>query len=620
MSAEFYYPERGLAFFVILAITFYIVRSHKLRKLFAKQVQTNKSLDRSQTFHAPKNRFIKEIIFLLALVFISLALMRPRWGEKERRRKIQSVDLCIGVDLSQSMMAEDMSPNRLKFAKREITLLLEKLGEYRVTLIGFAGGAFIAAPLTSDLEAVADLLTPIGPDFVSLPSTYLEGALITCSEALGYDDITSRSDDDDDKTTAGVFLLVTDGDDNLDVDSDVVKGLKRKKITVNSYLIGKDQPVQIPLRDDLGNLSGFVKDPSTGAVANTKITTEKVKALADATGGKVYMANQIADFATLFRSEIKKFESKAREEGVEIEKEDQFQIPLLVAIILLFIEILLTETGEFWPILRKRMFGSNTKAVAILFVLFSSFFSQQAFAVGIVESLRNNFGVFLFNKGKFLTAQKLFEQNVESSPENKEFLFNWASNKLNKINNELQQQMADGKTDPKELAQSPLAIEGAEIAKLLKSLSAKESDPLWKKKWNYQLGNAEELSGQNGPAIDAYYDALQEPEQKEIDTSARHNLGRLLKANSQSGGSGQGGSGGGGGQGKEGSSDQNDNNQGQQKKPQDYKGQNFTPDQVKQILQNVGSEEKNVMKKKSRDEAKKRSKDWGDKSKQDRPW
>jgi hypothetical protein len=82
VSAEFYYPERALAFFVILVIALFVARSHLLRKAFAKNLQTHKSLDRSHSFHAPRNRIFKEVLFILALVFVALALMRPRWGEK----------------------------------------------------------------------------------------------------------------------------------------------------------------------------------------------------------------------------------------------------------------------------------------------------------------------------------------------------------------------------------------------------------------------------------------------------------------------------------------------------------------------------------------------------------
>ncbi len=374
--------------------------------------------------------------------------------------------------------------------------------------------------------------------------------------------------------------------------------------------MGKDQPMQIPLRDEMGNISGFVKDPATGAVANTKIETDKVKKLTDETSGKLYMAEQIGDFATLFSSDLKMFESRAREEGVEIEKAEQFQIPLLIAIFLLFIDIFLTETGGLWPKVRKKYFH---------FVWLLLFSTSSLQAASISESLRNNFGVFLFNQGRFADAHKWFQKNVESSPENKQFLFNWASARLNKVEAELQQLSKEGKMSPQQIAQSPAALDAGEIAKIIESLSRKEKDPLWNKMWSYQLGNALEMSGQSGPAVEAYYQALREPAEPNLDVQAKHNLGRLLKENSQSGASGQGdgsgGDGGGAGSGK----DPNPK-EGQAQKPQEYKGQNFNSDQVKQILQNVGSEERNVMKKKSKEESQTRAKQWGEGSQGDRPW
>jgi len=611
MSAEFYYPERALAFFVILVLIFFVYRSHKLRKIFSEGLKTSKSLDRSHSFHAPKNRIIKESLFVIALIMIAFSLMRPRWGEKERKRRIQSVDLCIAVDLSQSMLAEDMSPNRLRFAKREMTLLLEKLGEYRISLVGFAGGAFIAAPLTSDLDAVADLLSPLDTDYVSHPSTSLESALVTCSESLGYEDITSREEDDD-KESAGIILLVTDGDDTLDLDSDVIKGLKRKKITVNSYLVGKETPMQMPLRDSMGAISGFVRNPEDGSVATTQLQSKKATELSKETKGKVYTANQIADFGELFKDDLKKFESKAREEGVEVEKEEQFQIPLLIAIILLLIEIFLTETGGVWPAFRKKYFN-------FLWIFF--FVGQGAHAAGLIESIKNNLGVFLFEQGRFAYSVQFFQENIESSPESRLFLYNWASAKLNKIERDQMQLIADGKANPETLASSPAAIEASEIAKMIESVLKKEKDPNWQKRWNFQLANAYELSGKTSSAISSYYDTLKVPTTPELDTAAKHNLARLLKDSSQGGGGGQGDSSGSGGQGDSGGANNNqDPAQGQEKKPQDYQGKNFTPDQVKQILQNVGSEERNVMKKKSKEESRKKSKEFGEGSSNNKPW
>ncbi|MEZ4814531.1 MAG: VWA domain-containing protein [Bdellovibrionota bacterium] len=544
MSAEFYYPERALAFFVILLLAFFVLRSHKLRKVFANGLKTSKSLDRSHSFHAPKNRLIKEGLFLIALIFIALALMRPRWGDKERRRKIQSVDLCIALDLSQSMLAEDMSPNRLKFAKREMTLLLEKLGAYRVSLVGFAGGAFIASPLTNDLDAIADLMSPLDTDFVSLPSTSFEGALITCAESLGYSNISQRSDDDD-KESAGIILLVSDGDDSFELDSDVVKGLKRKKITVNSYLVGKETAMQMPLRDNQGNITGFVRDPSSGAVATTTLQSKKAIELSKETKGKVYIASQVADFSELFKDDIKKFESKARDEGVEIEKEEQFQIPLLIAILLLLLESFLTETGGIWPLFKK-------KYLNFIWLLF--FLTPPAHSVGLVESLKNNFGVFLFENGKYASSIKWFQDNIESSPDSRFFLYNWSSAKLSKIEKDLIQLQAEGKLSPEAIASSPSALEAEEISHMIENVIKKEKDPFWKKKWNFQLGNAYELSGKNSPAVSSYYDALKAPASAELDTASKHNLARLLKNTKQGGGNGQGNSSGGGGKVKAGRS------------------------------------------------------------------
>lgn len=618
MNAEFYKPERAFVFVIVALLLFFIWRSHKLRALYAHLLKTAKSLDMSAAYRVSKNRKLKEIIFILAVLCVGISLLRPRWGEKERVRKIQGVDLCVALDLSNSMLAEDMNPSRLQYAKRELTLLLEKLPEMRVTLVGFAGGAFIVTPLTNDLEAIADFLSPLSPEFVSRPATNLESALTTCSEALGYKDITLRDEEGNPETSAGAVLLVTDGDDEAEINSDILNGFKKYKIPVFSYLLGKAQPVQIPLRDPNGNLTGFVRDPGTGAAASTAVQEKVVTDLAEETKGKVYLASQLSNFGPTFSSDIKKFESKAREDGVDVEKEDQFQIPLLIGILLLLLEMFVTETGGAFAFLKKR------KALhgIVLFVVFLPHFSY-AFSIG--ESLRNNFGVLLNNQDRHKEAQIWFQKNVENSPDQKIFLFNWIASRLTKLNKYLADDVAKGDLDPKDIGSTPIGAEGMELARILESLANEEQDQALKKEWFYQLGQAYELSGQKGQAIEAYYNAIVNEAanaagSKELESSARHNLARLLQNPSQSGGGGEGSDG--GKDGDEGNGDPSKGNKGNEPpktKPQEYKGENFTKEQIKQILQNVGSEEQNVLKKKSKEETKRRSKEQG-KGSGGRPW
>ena len=599
MNAEFFRFERSILFAFVVLILYLIIRSHQMRHVFWNILSTTKSLDRSGAYKAPKNRKYKEFIFLLGCVLAIFALMRPRWGEKERIRRVNGVDLCIAMDLSNSMMAEDHNPNRLSFAKREITLLLEKLSETKVTLVGFSGGAFIAAPLTSDLEAVGDMLSPLNPDYVSNPSTFIEGALRTCAEALGYKDISEDNENTNPaELSAGSILIVSDGEDSVEVDSDLIKILRKKNIPLYSYLVGSTtKGAQIPIREQDGSIKGFLKNPSTGAVIESKAVDATLKTLAKETRAKVYLASQEADFATSFSKELKQFESKAREEGIEIEKEDQFQIPLLIAFILLVLELFMTETGTLF-------------AKSLLIFIFLN--SSQLEAANLWQNLLNNYAVHLSKSGYHLESQKLLQQNFEDSPESREFLYNWLSVRLKKISAELAKEKSKGKEI--EAKDNPLAQEAIEVSKILSELLKDKTTPIEKKKTYYQLAQAFELGGQNAPAIESYYEALDGPSVPELDKITKHNLARLLEQQSQSGGKSQGGDGGGGGEGNEGGKgdDSGDQKGKEQKKPQEWKGQSFTPEQVKQIMQNVGSEERSILKKKSRDEARKRAKEWGE--------
>lgn len=610
MNIEFHRPEFSLLFLVVGFLIYLTFRTHFFRKKYSQIIQASKTLEVSQTQKMPKNRIFKEFLFILGISLIVFSLMRPKWGAKHSIKKVVGSDLCIALDLSQSMLAEDMNPNRLEYAKRELILLLENLNKTKVTLVGFAGGAFIAAPLTSDLDAIADYLTPLDPSFVSLPSTFIQGAVITCAEALGYKDITDTKNDDEKENTAGSILLVTDGDDSNQIESRIIKGLVKNKIPISTFLIGKQRGTRIPQKDKDGHGLGFVKDPETGSEAKTKAEKSFVTKLAEKTNGQVYIADQSSNFKLVFAENLKKLEFKLKEEGVQVEKEEKFQIPLLIGIILLLIESMITETGGVFTFFRNKFSKHLTRTFLLL-----ALFSQKALqASTILDSLQNNIGVFLFDLKKFDYSQEFFEKALNRESNEKKYIFNWITSRLKQIENkQLYLQTTEG------LDLSPVEEEALEISKILEPLAKKDLDLLDKKKWLYQLAQAYELGKKTQLAIESYYNALHDPPSKTLDPKIRHNLARLLKQNSQKQGSGGGNQ----GQGKSNSQgnpnksqDPNDEN----KKPQDYRGKNYTPDEVKQIMQSISSEERKVIKKKLKSESQKKGNDLGKQNGSSKPW
>ena len=333
--------------------------------------------------------------------------------------------------------------------------------------------------------------------------------------------------------------------------------------------------------------------------------------LAEKTNGKNYIADESSNFKKIFSEDVRKHESKMNEEGTEIEKEEKFQIPLLIGIILLFLEWIITETGGFIPFYKKAFFKKGLKVVLLI-----TFFTHNYLEAGIIDILRNNFGVILFNQERFSQAQDYFQKNIDRHSDEKQYLFNWISSQLKQIEQKKQTNQATDETDL-----PPFLQDAQELTKIIEPLVQKETDKAMKKKWLYQLAQAYELGKKIPEAIDNYYNSLSDPPSPTLDTMSRHNLARLLKENSQSNkngsGSGKGGQGKSGGQGDSGKgSDPNEEKQ----KPQDYKGQNYTSDQVKQIMQNVGSEERNVIKKKSKNEAQKKGNEWGKQNGSSKPW
>jgi len=223
----------------------------------------------------------------LGLALAVAAFARPQWGEIEEPVFEQSREILIGVDLSRSMLAPDVTPTRLERAKLLITGLLERLAGERVGLAVFAGTSFLQSPLSADYEILREFLPALGPDFLPEGGTEYAALLDTALEAFSDDDASDR-----------YLIILSDGESQTEEWQSRVDTLRERGIRVISLGIGTAEGAMLP--DGAG---GFVKD-ERGAVVLSRLNNVTLEDLARRTQGAYRDASSWVDLATLLAETV----------------------------------------------------------------------------------------------------------------------------------------------------------------------------------------------------------------------------------------------------------------------------------------------------------------------------
>lgn len=283
---------------------------------------------------------------LLALLFFGLALARPQSGEGKQKARSEGLEIMLVVDVSNSMMAEDVRPSRLELAKRELSRFLDQLGGDRVGLVAFAGSAILLSPLTSDKNGLKMFLESLTPDSVSTQGTDFRRALTEASQALYRGGIESEPE----TSVTKVIVVVSDGEENekggLDTAQEIAKGGAR----IFALGIGTAQGGKIPLRDKRGNLVGYKKDRS-GQVINSQSTGDALRALSEAGGGQYHHVTFGGDAVKLLKTQLDSLQ-KAQFESMEVAHYNElFQWFLAFGILFAVVDLALGERkseGRIW--------------------------------------------------------------------------------------------------------------------------------------------------------------------------------------------------------------------------------------------------------------------------------
>jgi len=329
----------GLFTLPLFALLF-VYAYHRRKKLAARFVSLS-MLPKLSTSVSPWRRLAKVTILLFAIAFLFVALARPQWGRKMEHIERRGLDLVLLQDISLSMLAEDIKPNRLTRSRHEISAFLESLSGDRVGLVAFAGEAQVMVPLTLDYGTVQMMLRELTPGWL-MPGTNLEKAI-----RKGMDLYRNSG-------SAGqysVMILMSDGEELEAAAVNAAKEAAEMGIRIYTIGIGSREGVPIPVPSRNGEVA-YKKDMQ-GNIVTTRLEDGTLQEIASVTGGLYFYASPGEFQLQKVLSEIASLEKKEQASDRMENYQDRYQIFLGLAALLFLIEALVSERG------RKRRAGAG---------------------------------------------------------------------------------------------------------------------------------------------------------------------------------------------------------------------------------------------------------------------
>lgn len=283
-------------------------------------------------------RNIKRVLQSLVILFFVLALARPQMGQSMQEIKSEGVEIMLVVDVSESMLAEDVRPSRLDQAKTDLSRLLDHMPGNRVGVIAFAGAAGVLSPLTNDPNATKMYLESLSPSSVSSQGTSFEAALKLAADSFKRGGI---ADDDTAKVTR-VILIASDGEDHEPGAIEAAKKLAQQGVKIFTLAYGTEKGGPIPVKDGLGFWKSNKKDRS-GQTIITSVKGDELRALAQAGEGSFYFATYGSEYIKNVGEDISKLEKFEFESKMAVQYEERFQLFLILGIVLGLVELFLGE-------------------------------------------------------------------------------------------------------------------------------------------------------------------------------------------------------------------------------------------------------------------------------------
>ncbi len=278
---------------------------------------------------------IKFILLSLASVSIILGLANLQVGTKYEKVKRSGVDIIIALDVSKSMLAEDLKPNRLERAKQFISRIIDRMQNDRIGLIVFAGRAYLQMPVTIDYGAAKLFLKNINTDIVPVQGTAIDEAISLAMNAFEKEDKKNK-----------VLIIISDGEHHEGDAMEMAELAAKEGITI--FTLGVGSPKGAPIPEYRGKVQADFKRDGDGNIVLTKLNETMLQQIAVKGNGQYFRMASGSQEMDAIMNEIAGMEKKDFEERVFTDYEDQFQYFLALALLLLTAEYFITEKRSTW--------------------------------------------------------------------------------------------------------------------------------------------------------------------------------------------------------------------------------------------------------------------------------
>jgi Ca-activated chloride channel family protein len=486
------------------------------------------ALLRSQISGEAKGRHLGlHLVGALGWILLVFALAGPSWGAKTEVLPRRGLDVVIALDVSKSMRARDVLPDRLERARAEVSALLDQVGQNRVALVAFAGSAFVQCPLTTDVEAARTFLMALGPKSAPAGGSAL-GEGIGASLRL----FAAEAEHDPEAVKAGrVLVVITDGEDhqgNLDV---AAKAVAEAGVDLTLIGVGSAMGEPIPVVDEKGTVTGYLKDKE-GQTVMSRMNPKALVQLAQDAGGNFIDGAQQNDLGMAQVLErIRALEKRDLKARVRTFHTERFGWPLLAACLLVFGFILVPR--------RRRRKTRQSALFSSLLLGLASFFAlptlaQQTEGSPMTEPGSEE-GLFLreephlsqgrtaLGQGRWDAALKSFEKaQPKNENQRASLLFNQALTHLERAR---EMPNAEAPTENPEADPKKMALDQSQ--KLFSEAHGRASNNQLQSEAALGLGNAQIQAGDLKGAVESYRKSLvADPDNQR----ARLNLARALMA------------------------------------------------------------------------------------------
>jgi Ca-activated chloride channel family protein len=327
---KYFYLFIAIAVLVVMFILVAIWKRHKQRK-FADLALLDKLSPQKSKFKP----VLKIIVIAIGLSFLIIAMVNPKMGTQLKTIKRQGVDIVFALDVSKSMLAEDIAPNRLEKAKQIITKIVDKLGSDRVGIIIYAGSAYPLLPITTDHASAKMFLQNAHPDMVSSQGTAINEALKLAKTYF-----------DDDTQTNRFLFIISDGEDHEKNSGAVAKEILNEGIITYTIGVGTNKGGPIPMKRN-GKLIGYKKDKE-GEVVITKLDVKTLKEIAKNGKGKYIYGNNTSKTIDVVEELLLKADKKEFETKQYSDYKDQFQWFIGLGLLFLVFDIFLLNKKTKW--------------------------------------------------------------------------------------------------------------------------------------------------------------------------------------------------------------------------------------------------------------------------------